>query len=60
MMRACYWGMLYEEATRQVYAQYRSMENRQDGLNLFWFRLLSRRFELWRRVCLCCWAIKLP
>ena len=43
-----------------VYAQYRPMENGPDGLNLFWFRLLSRRFEPWRRVSLCCWAIKLP
>ena len=25
--------------------QYRPMENAQDGLNLFWSRLLSRRFE---------------
>ena len=30
------------------------MENGQDGLNLFWFRLLSRRFEPWRRDFLRC------
>ena len=33
------------------------MENGQNGLNFFWFRLLSRHFEPWRGVSLCCWAI---